>query len=123
MLAMHCLALSAVLMAAVPIVYKAGLIVTLFVSVAYRVYCWYTTPLYRLSYRENAWFAVTLGDDSETSRATELTLVDCYYWSRWLLVLRVENALGRRCYMPLAWDCCERDNFHRLRILSKYFLK
>ncbi|MBX2808827.1 MAG: hypothetical protein KTR20_09380 [Cellvibrionaceae bacterium] len=118
-LAVHVLALLAVSITALPTVVKAGLLMLVFTHSIYSGYRWYKTPLYRLCYGENTGFTIISNTGGESAC---LQVVACYYWSRWLLILRVENHKGRRYYLPLCWDCCDRKSFHALRLLAKYFL-
>lgn len=54
-----------------------------------------------------------------------LQLVDCYYSTRWLVVLRLQDLssaemIRRFVYLPIFFDACSAEDFRHLRVASRY---
>jgi hypothetical protein len=63
-------------------------------------------------------------DVLETKEETLLPIMTCYYWSRFLVVLIVqdESKSARQQYMPILYDSCSAQEFRFIKVMSKTML-
>lgn len=76
---------------------------------------WREQPVYRIQKRGDAWALV---DDSKTGETCKIEIVQCYYWSRYLLIWILARD-RQRIYFPILPDCCSKEEFRHLKVLSK----
>jgi len=92
--------------------------VLLFVNLAVYCYRWSNSHNLRLQKYSQYWKLIDEVDETQTK-----TIIRCYYWSRWLIILQVEQQEGSKQYFPLLPDMCEADKFHYLKIVSRFEMK
>jgi hypothetical protein len=104
-------------------------IVLVCIHLGFYCYQWRLLPNYRLQFLADRWHLLTKQEspDIETLKAKEqirLSIKACYYWSRFLVVLIVEDeALKSRIqYIPIVFDCCNEDDFRFIKVMSKSML-
>jgi hypothetical protein len=92
-------------------------------------YQWRRLPRYRLQYLAERWCFRKQQrnidvDVLETKEETLLPIMTCYYWSRFLVVLIVqdESKSARQQYMPILYDSCSAQEFRFIKVMSKTML-
>ena len=87
------------------------------VNLAAYYYRWHGCHNLRLQKFHQHWKLIDELDDTQTK-----TIIRCYYWSRWLIILEVEQQNRTKQYLPLLADMCKTENFHCLKIISRFEL-
>jgi len=92
-------------------------------------YQWRRLPRYRLQFSAERWHLLKQQrnfdvDALETEEQVRLPIKACYYWSRFLVVLIVddESINARQQYMPILYDCCSAQEFRFIKVMSKTML-
>jgi len=123
-LSLHTCALIGVVLTNIPLWLIILCIVLLFVHAGVYCHIWRQSPPYRLQASQgNRWIFY-----SEQDNNNFLVIKSCYYWSRYIVIFRVENQRGRSLFFPIFADSClgqhaiREDHFRHLRVLAKYFL-
>lgn len=80
---------------------------------------WLLSPHYRLQLYAQAGLQTWRLIDQKKP-ATSLSVVNCYYWSSWLVVYRIKDCHSRWGYFPILYDSTADRDFYRLRMLSRH---
>ena len=115
LLSLHCLAIVAVFIAALPLFIQHFLIVALFLSMAFACQRWRKLSRKKLTYQDGHWALLTpMGKKAINA---------CYYWSRFCVVLNLESeSLWQKRYCHIFFDACSADDFRYIQLISRYAL-
>jgi hypothetical protein len=90
---------------------------------------WRRQPSFRLQYLAERWHLRQQLRNldvaaAESTAGTRLSIEACYYWSRFLVVLIVDDGSqkSRQQYIPLLYDCCSAAEFRFIKVMSKTML-
>jgi hypothetical protein len=104
-------------------------IILLCIHLGFYWHQWRLLPCYRLQYLAERWHLLTkqkksYANDLEAKIEACLSIKACYYWSRFLVVLIVEDkhVKSRLQYIPIVFACCPRDEFRFIKVMSKAML-
>ncbi|ODS23018.1 hypothetical protein AB835_11040 [Candidatus Endobugula sertula] len=78
-------------------------------------WCW--QPIYQVRYLHRGWWLIVKGQADR-----RYLIVDCYFWSPFLLMLLVENGQGKRKLLPIVFDSCSVDGFRWLRVTTRLII-
>lgn len=112
----HLFAVVCIFISSMPFWLSFNLIVMIFCSLAYYCHSWQSMSSYRLQKREAGQWCLT------RLNGEQLEIDSCYYWSSFIVILKVTRKDGRRLYYPILRDSCDEDSFRSLRVIAKYFL-
>jgi hypothetical protein len=112
-----------------PLIWAQIPIVLLCIHLGFYWYCWRLLPTYRLQYLAERWHLLkkqkSIGIDNLAAKEeARLSIKACYYWSRCLVVLIVEDEDLKSSpqYIPIVFDCCNKDDFRFIKVMSKSML-
>ena len=111
---LHSAAVISILLTSFSFWLQAVLIVVLGIHFAMVCHRWRCFSEYQLKYYQGSWCLFAPVVPSQ-----HLTVSRCYYWSRYMVILQVSNVSGRMACFPLMYDCCNADDFHLIRIMTK----
>lgn len=104
-------------------------IITLSIHLGLYLHQWRELPYYRVQYLGECWCLLQqqrnlAAENLEAKMEVRLLINTCYYWSRFLVVLIVEDEhrKSRPQYIPIVFDCCSKDDFRFIRVMSKTML-
>lgn len=114
-LTIHCAAILAAFLAELPFLVKHLLIIGLFVFMAVACHRWRTKPNIKLKHQDGQWSVATpMGKQ---------VIKSCYYWSRFCVVLSLENnSRWHKRYCTIFYDACSVDDFRHIKLVSRYGL-
>ncbi|MGH1485897.1 MAG: protein YgfX [Cellvibrionaceae bacterium] len=111
---LHIAAVISILLTRFPLWLQSIVIVGLFIHFGILCHRWRRFPAYQFKLHQGEW---CLSDPIAPSQ--HLNVDHCYYWSRYMVILQVSNVFDRSIYFPIMYDCCDADDFHRIRIITK----
>ncbi len=114
----HFMAILAIIFSRLPFNLQQIAIVLLFTHMGYYFHRWRKSSVYRLQALHHSWQLVR-DHDNKYGADSELRIEHCYYWSRWLVILLVEDKNNNSRHFPIFYDSCSIDEFHYIRIVSK----
>jgi hypothetical protein len=92
-------------------------------------YQWRRLLRYRLQFSAERWHLLKQqrnfdADALAINEQARLTIKACYYWTRFLVVLIVEDESmnPQQQYMPILYDCCSAQEFRFIKVMSKTML-
>ena len=104
-------------------------IILLALHLGYYWYQWRRLSDYRLQYSAQRWYLCEQQKNtglakSKQKKLTRLHIKACYYWSRFLVILIVEeeSSRARKRHMPIVYDCCSASGFRFIKVMSKSML-
>lgn len=104
-------------------------IILLCIHLGFYWYQWRALPCYRLQFLGEHWCLLQKQKNANSSglgtkAEARLSIKTCYYWSRFLVVLIVEDEhkKSRPQHIPIVFDCCSKDDFRFIRVTSKAML-
>lgn len=116
LLVLHCAAVLAIVIAALPFLLKQLLVVSVVLVMAYRCHQWRATPSKRWLHQNDRYYL--------SSKDQKEAITACYYWSRSCVVLIAEGAtVWNKQYRVIFWDACSADDFRHIKLVSRYQLR
>jgi hypothetical protein len=115
--ALHLFALLAVTISAIFWWLKLLLALAVLLSACLFAHQWRQQDILRVQYWHQRWCLLVDGHSEP-----KYILVTWSFWTRWLIIVEVDDAKGRRHRLPLFLDCCTTDEFRWLRVIVKYYL-
>ena len=104
-------------------------IILLCIHLGFYWYQWRALPCYRLQCLGEHWCLLQNKKNADrsglgTKPQSRLSIKTCYYWSRFLVILIVEgeHKTSRPQYIPIVFDCCSKDDFRFIKVISKTML-